>query len=162
VRENAGGWLREGAEHVQRLTLSTRVSPVDPHREALRLNAAGSRERRNGAYAEAAELHRRALEILRRVDARHAVALTQSNLALALSHLGDDSSAIALFEEAAATLRELGEEEHEGCTIANLGLVYRRNGRSRQSDDVLQIALTKLSPTSKAYEAVEAELSGTG
>jgi hypothetical protein len=162
VRENAGAWLREGAEHVRRMTLSTRVSPVDSHREALRLNAAGSRERRNGAYAEAVELHRRALEILRRVDARHAVALTQNNLALALSHLGDDSSAIALFEEAAATLRELGEEEHEGRIIANLGLVYRRHGRSRQSDDVLQTALTKLSPTSKAYEAVEAELTGTG
>jgi hypothetical protein len=162
VRERAVVWLREGAEHAQRMTPSTRVSPVDPHREALRLNAAGSRARRNGAYAEAVELHRRALEILGRVDARHTVALTQNNLALALSHLGDDSRAIALFEEAAATLRELGEEDHEGRIIANLGLVHRRHGRSRQSDDVLQVALTKLRPTSKAYEAVEAELTGAG
>jgi tetratricopeptide (TPR) repeat protein len=160
VRERTVAWLREGVEHAQRITLSTRVSPVDPHHEALRLNAAGSRQRRNGAYAEAVELHRRALEILGRVEAPHTVALTQNNLALALSHLGDDSRAIALFEEAAATLRELGEEEHEGRIIANLGLIHRRQGRSRQSDDVLQLALTKLRPTSKAYEAVEAELTG--
>jgi tetratricopeptide (TPR) repeat protein len=154
--------LRERAEHAKRFALSTRVRPVDPHREALRLNAAGSLQRRNGAYAEAAELHRRALELLGRVDARHAVALTQNNLALALSHLGDDSGAIALFEEAAATLRELGEEEHEGRIIANLALVHRRHGRSRVSDNVLQLALTKLTPASKAYEAVEAELARTG
>jgi tetratricopeptide (TPR) repeat protein len=160
VRQGAVAWLRQGAEHAKRMTLSTGVSPLDPHREALRLNSAGSQQRRNGAYAEAVELHRRALEILGRVDARHAVALTQNNLALALTHLGDDSRAIALFEEAAATLRELGEEEHEGRIIANLGLVYRRHGPSRQSDDVLQLALTKLRPTSKAYAAVEAELTG--
>ncbi len=162
VRESAVAWLREGVEHAQHMALSTRVSPFDPQREALRLNAAGSRQRRSGAYAEAVELHGRALAILGRVDARHAVALTQNNLALALSHLGDDSRAIALLEEAAATLRELGEEEHEGRIIANLGLVYRRGGPSRQSDHALQLALTKLRPTSKAYEAVEAELTGAG
>jgi hypothetical protein len=160
ARPSAVAWVGEGAERVRRMALSTRGSPVDPHREALRLNAAGTRQRRNGAYAEAVELHSRALEILGRVDARHAVALTQNNLALALSHLGDDSRAIALFEQAAATLRALGEEEHEGRIIANLGLVYRRHGPSRQSDDVLQLALTKLRPTSKAYAAVEAELTG--
>ena len=118
--------------------------------------------RRNGAYAEAVELHPRALEILRRADARHAVALTQSNLALALSQLGDDRSATALFEEAAETPRELGEEEHEGRIMANLGLVYRRQGRSRQSDDVVQVARTKLRPTSRDYEAVEAKLTRAG
>ena len=162
VRERAAACFGEGAARAQRMTLSTRVKSVDPHREALRLNAAGTRQRRNGAYAEAVELHYRALEILGRVDARHAVALTQNNLALALSHLGEDSRAIALFEEAAATLSELGEEEHEGRIIANLGLVYRRQGPSRQSDDVLQLALTKLRPTSRAYEAVEAELTRAG
>jgi tetratricopeptide repeat protein len=161
LRESAVTWMRAGVEHARRVT-ATWVRPVDPHREALRLNAAGTRQRRNGAHAEAVELHRRALEILSRVDARHAVALTQNNLALALSHLGDDSRAIALLEEAAATLRELGEEEQEGHAIANLGFVYRRHGSSRQSDDVLQLALTKLRPTSKAYAAVEAELTGIG
>jgi hypothetical protein len=152
--------LREGVKRMQlpRVSLGA-TQPIDLHREALRLNASGTRHRRNGAYAEAVELHRGALEILHRLDDRRAVALTQNNLALALSHVGDDDDAIAMFEEAAATLRELGDEEHEGRIIANLGLAHRRHGRPEQSENVLQLALTKLTPASGAYETVEAEVS---
>jgi tetratricopeptide (TPR) repeat protein len=130
----------------------------DPQREALRLNAAGTQHRRNGLFKEAVECHRRALEILRALDDRRAVALTQSNLALALSHAGDDDWAIGLFEEAAATLRELGDEEHEAQIIANLGLTHRRHGRREEGDNVLELALSKLSPASSAYHTIEAEL----
>jgi tetratricopeptide (TPR) repeat protein len=84
--------------------------------------------------------------------------LTQNNLALALSHLGDETSAIALFEEAAATLRDLGDEEEEGRIIANLGLAHRRHGRHAESESVLELALTKLTPATRAYGMVEAEL----
>jgi tetratricopeptide (TPR) repeat protein len=84
--------------------------------------------------------------------------LTQSNLALALSHAGDDESAIELFEEAAATLRDLGDEEHEAQIMANLGLAHRRHGRREEGDNVLELALTKLSPESSAYHTIEAEL----
>jgi hypothetical protein len=152
--------MREGVELVQRRRLSERTQPVDLQRAALRLNASGTRHRRNGAHARAVELHRRALEILLGLEDRRAVALTQNNLALALSHVGDDSGATALFEEAAATLRELGEEEHEGQIIANLGLAHRRHGRYEQSESVLKLALTKLTPDSRAYDAVEAEIAG--
>jgi hypothetical protein len=151
--------MREGAELLQRQRRSERSQPIDLQRAALRLNASGTRHRRNGAHARAVELHRRALEILQGLDDRRAVALTQNNLALALSHVGDDSGATALFEEAAATLRALGEEEHEGQIIANLGLAHRRHGRYEQSESVLKLALTKLTPASRAYEAVEAEIS---
>jgi tetratricopeptide (TPR) repeat protein len=151
--------MREGVERMQRQRLSQGTQSIDLHREALRLNASGTRHRRNGAYAEAVELHRSALEILHRLNDRRAVALTQNNLALALSHIGDDNHAIAMFEEAAAALRELGEEEHEGRIIANLGLAHRRHGRHEQSENVLQLALTKLTPASRAYETVEAEVS---
>ncbi len=151
--------MREGVARTQRQRLSHGAQPIELHREALRLNASGTRRRRNGAHAEAVELHRRALEILLGLDDRRAVALTQNNLALALSHLGEDSNAIAMFEEAAATLRELGEEEHEGRIIANLGLAHRRHGRYEQSENVLQFALTKLTPASRTYETVEAEVS---
>jgi tetratricopeptide (TPR) repeat protein len=150
--------MREGHERMQRQRRSQGTRPLDLHREALRLNASGTRHRRNGAHAEAVDLHRRALEILHRLDDRRAVALTQNNLALALSHVGDDSSAIALFEEAAAAMRELGEDEHEGRIIANLGLAHRRQGRHDESANVLQLALTKLTPASSAYETVEAEV----
>ena len=139
-------------------SVSRTTRPIDLQRAALRINASGTRHRRHGAHARAVELHRRALEILQGLDDRRAVALTQNNLALALSHIGDDSAATMLFEEAAATLRELGEEQHEGHIIANLGLAHRRYGRHEQSETVLKLALTKLTPASRAYEKVEAEL----
>jgi Tetratricopeptide repeat len=131
---------------------------IDPQGEALRLNAAGTQHRRDGHYDEAVECHRQALEILRELDDRRAVALTQSNLALALSHAGDDDWAIGLFEEAAATLRELGDEEDEARIMANLGVAHRRHGRPDEATNVLQLALTKLSPDSSAYHTIEAEL----
>jgi tetratricopeptide (TPR) repeat protein len=152
--------MREGVGRMERRSQETRS--IDLHREALRLNAAGTRHRRNGVHADAVESHRRALEILHGLDDRRAAALTQNNLALALSHVGDDSNAIALFEEAAATMRELGEEEHEGRIIANLGLAHRRRGRYEQSENVLRLALSKLTPASRAYETVRAEVSRAG
>jgi tetratricopeptide (TPR) repeat protein len=150
--------MREDVGRMHRQRLSPESRTIDLHHEARRLNAAGTRSRRDGAYAHAVELHRRALEILHGLDDRRAVALTQNNLALALSHVGDDINAISLFEEAAVTLHELGEEEHEGQIIANLGFAHRRNGRHEQSENVLQLALAKLPPTSRAYETVEAEI----
>jgi uncharacterized membrane protein YphA (DoxX/SURF4 family) len=139
-----------------------RIAPAPPRtdqqREALRLNAAGAQHRRDGLYEKAVECHRGALEILRALDDRRAVALTQSNLALALSHAGDDDWAIGLFEEAAETLRELGDEEHEAQIMANLGLAHRRHGRREEGDNVLELALSKLSPASSAYSTIEAEL----
>jgi hypothetical protein len=98
------------------------------------------------------------LEILRRLGDRRGVALTQSNPALALSHAGDDGWAVGLFEAAAATLREPGDEEHEARIMANLGVTHRRHGRPEEGDNVLELALSKLSPTSSAYQAIEAEL----
>lgn len=138
--------------------LASRVPRTDPRVKALRLNAAGTQYRRDGLYDHAVECHRRALGILRVLDDRQAVALTQSNLALALSHAGDDGWAIGLFEEAAAILRELGDEEHEAQIIANLGVAHRRHGRREEGDNVLELALSKLTPTSRAYQAIEAEL----
>jgi tetratricopeptide (TPR) repeat protein len=132
--------------------------PIDVQRQALRLNAAGASRRRGGAYAEAVDLHSRALVLLRDIDNPHAVALTQNNLALALSHVADDPDAISLFERAAATLHALGDKENEGKIMANLALAHRRHGRMDESADVLRLALTKLERDSSAYELVEAEL----
>jgi len=140
------------------LRFAWRAALLDPQREAMRLNASGTQQRRLRRYDEAVEYHRQALEILRVLGDRHGVALTQSNLALALSHAGDDIWAVALFEEAAATLRELGDEEHEARIMANLGVTHRRHGRPQEGDNVLELALSKLNPASSAYEAIEAEL----
>jgi tetratricopeptide (TPR) repeat protein len=140
------------------IRFARRTALLDPQREAIRLNAAGTQQRRSGRYDEAVEYHRQALELLRALDDRRAVALTKSNLALALSHAGDDVWAVGLFEEAAATLRELGDEEHEARIMANLGVAHRRHGRPEEGDNVLELALSKLSPASSAYQAIEAEL----
>jgi tetratricopeptide (TPR) repeat protein len=139
------------------IRFASRPARTEPLREALRLNAVGAQHRRDGRYDEAVECHRQALEILRTLGDRRAVALTQSNLALALSHAGDDEWAIGLFEEAAATLRDLGDEEHEAQIMANLGLAHRRHGRPEEADNVLELALTKLTPASTAYQAIEAQ-----
>ena len=140
------------------IRFAQRAALVDPKREAIRLNATGTQQRRNGRYDEAVEYHRRALELLRSVGDRRGVALTQSNLALALSHAGDDAWAVGLFEEAAATLHELGDAEREAQIMANLGITHRRHGRPEEADNVLELALSKLRPTSSAYQAIEAEL----
>lgn len=126
--------------------------------DALRLNAAGVRLRREGSPSEAAEQHRAALGILRELGDDRSVALTLNNLALALSHVGDDAAAVELFHQAAAILGGLGDEQHEGQVIANLGLAHRRHGRGEEADNVLQLALAKLAPASSEYRTVEAEL----
>jgi hypothetical protein len=166
----AGGWIastsRAGTTKARALTeqlkreTSSRLATDSSvrTREALQLNAEGTRLRRHESYDEAVDLHQQALAILRDVGDQRAVALTLNNLALAVSHTDRDGQAIALFEEAASILHELGDEEHEGRVIANLGLTHRRHGRREQSDNVLQLALTKLAPASREYQTVEAEL----
>ncbi len=147
------------AAGVRQIQLSPPTRPIDLQREALRLNAEGTNRRRAGGYTEAVDLHTRALILLRDIDNPHAVALTQNNLALALSHVGDDGDAISLFEQAAATLHELGDKENEGKIMANLALAHRRHGRDDESANVLRLALSKLERDSSAYELVEAQLS---
>jgi len=147
----------KAAASVRQVQLSP-PRPIDLQRQALRLNAEGTNHRRRGAYEEAIDLHSRALILLRDVDDPHALALTQNNLALALSHVGDDPNAISLFEQAAATLDELGDKENEGKIMANLALAHRRHGRTDESKTVLRLALTKLERDSSAYELVEAQL----
>jgi tetratricopeptide (TPR) repeat protein len=140
----------------------SRPRHIDLQREALRLNAAGTQRRRDGAADEAVRLHSQALEMLRGAEDPHATALVQNNLALALSHVGDDRGATTLFEEAAATVRALGDAEHEGRIMANLAIAHRRHGRVDECDDILRAALTKLRRDSSAYKRVEAELARAG
>ena len=143
---------------VAAMQAASRTRRSDLRRHALQLNAAGAQYRRDGRYDDAVDCHRRALDMFAALDDRKAVALTQSNLALALSHAGDDKWAIGLFEEAAATLHELGDEQHEAQIIANLGLAHRRHGRREEGDNVLELALSKLPRASSEYRAIEAEL----
>jgi tetratricopeptide (TPR) repeat protein len=157
----SGSSARDGIRRTVRATAISfvpRPARVDPQRQAIRLNAVGTQHRRSGRYDEAVECHRRALQILRALGDLRGVALTQSNLALALSRAGNDDWSVGLLEEAAAMLRELGDEEHEAQIMANLGVTHRRHGRREQGDNVLELALSKLSPASTAYQEIAAEL----
>lgn len=151
------------AGRLTRLRAGAAARPARPEpnarlRQASRLNAQGSQLRREGRYALAAERHRAALTLLRALGDRRGEALTLNNLALALEHAGDNRTAVGLFEESARILGELRDDESEGQVIANLGLAQRRWGHPEEAASLLQDALEKLSPDSRAYRAVEAEL----
>lgn len=127
-------------------------------REALRLNAQGVELRKRGECQEAAECHRAALEILQDVGDWRGVALTQSNIALALERAGAEEEAVPYFEEAIWTLRELDDPEREGQVIANLGAMHLRHGRSDEAAELFEAALERLSPASEARVQVERQL----
>jgi tetratricopeptide (TPR) repeat protein len=161
----AVGRLRARATQVFRAGRAQFSSPparepaaLDRRHQALRLNELGAELRRSGNYKLAAEQHRAALAIVRDVGDRRAEALTLNNLALALAHTGD-ATALQHFEQSLVVLRELGDEEHEGRVIANLGFVHRRQGRSEEAENLLHAALDKLPPDSSAYHQVEKQLS---
>jgi tetratricopeptide (TPR) repeat protein len=157
----SGSRLGRNVDRTARATAIRFAPPaarLAPAREAIRLNATGTQHRRSGRYDEAVECHLQALEILRALGDRRGAALTQSNLALALSHAGDDNWAVGLFEEAAATLGELGDEELKAQIMANLGITHRRHGRQEKGDNALELALAKLSPTSSTYQSIISEL----
>jgi tetratricopeptide (TPR) repeat protein len=71
---------------------------------------------------------------------------------------GHYDEAVACHRQALEILRTLGDEQHEAQIMANLGFTHRRHGRREQGDNVLELALSKLSPASNAYHAIEAEL----
>jgi tetratricopeptide (TPR) repeat protein len=84
--------------------------------------------------------------------------MTLNNLALALSHTGDEGGAIQHFDEAREILREISDEHHEGQVLANLGLLHGRRGRHEQALYCLEEALAKLDPRSPAFGHVEEQL----
>jgi tetratricopeptide (TPR) repeat protein len=126
--------------------------------EALRLNALGSRLRREGDAEGAAEQHRAALHFFRALGDRRAEALTLNNVGLALASGGEDGTAVEHFEAAVTILDELDDPHHEGQVLANLGATHMRHGRKDEATELLQTALEKLEPASPAARQVEEQL----
>lgn len=56
--------------------------------------------------------------------------VSRASLALAIEGGGVSRAAIEIFEQAAAMLRDLGDEQYEGQVMANLALAFRRHGRN--------------------------------
>lgn len=140
--------------------LEERLRSADPapRREALRLNTLGSELRRNGDPRLAAEHHRLALAIYRRLRDARAEALTLSNLALALAAAEEDAAAVEAFEQALAILRSLGYAQYEGQVAANLATLHDRCGRAEEAGVWLRVAFEKLPPGSRVYRQVEQRL----
>ena len=164
-RREVLSWSRRQLERAPRLASHTTFAAPAPAfrrahraREALRRNAEGVQLRRHGSYSEAAAEHRAALEILRALGDQRSVALTLNNLALAVSHDGDDTTAVALFEEAATILsrarRRPGRRTGDGEPRP-----HAPPSRSqRRGEQRAPAGAAKLEPASNAYHQVEAEL----
>ncbi|HEX6763354.1 MAG TPA: tetratricopeptide repeat protein [Gaiellaceae bacterium] len=138
------------------------ASPVAPpeaqHRRAVELNARGAQLRSEGRPDQAAEQHRQALAIFRRLGDRKGEAPTLNSLALALEAAGDTDAAVERFEQAITILHNDGDELHEGRVIANLGFTMLRHGEDDQARRLLETALDKLDPESRTAQQVVEQL----
>jgi tetratricopeptide (TPR) repeat protein len=145
------GWPYAGAA-------SPVAPPAEQHRRALELNARGAQLRTEGHPDQAAEQHRQALAIFRRLGDRSGEAPTLNSLALALEEAGDTDAAVERFEQALTILRDEGDERHEGRVIANLGFTMLRHGEDDRARDLLEAALQKLDPESRTAQQVVEQL----
>lgn len=102
----------------------------DASRESLALDGAGETCQLSGSFAEAAELHRRAADICRRLDARWPLAKAQAHLADALTALGAHEPARAARDDALRLLS--GFDDPGAVDLAAYGT--RRLGDGRQDD----------------------------
>jgi tetratricopeptide (TPR) repeat protein len=134
------------------------TDPGEEHRRALELNARGAQLRSEGHPEQAAEQHRQALAIFRRLGDRRGEAPTLNSLALALDAAGDTEAAVERFEQALTILRDEGDERHEGRVIANLGFTMMRHGEDDRARDLLETALEKLDPESRTAQQVVEQL----
>jgi hypothetical protein len=146
-----GGWPYAGDSTAQ-------LEPDEQHKRAVQLNAEGAQLRSEGRAEEAAERHRQALAIFRRLGDRRAEAPTLNSLALALDATGDTEAAIERFEQALSILHDLHDEKHEGKVIANLGFTILRHGDDDRARGLLESALDKLDPESRAAQQVVEQL----
>ncbi len=146
-----GGWPYAGGATVS-------AAPEEEHRRALELNARGAQLRSAGRPEQAAEQHRRALAIFRKLGDRSGEAPTLNSLALALEAAGDTDAAVERFEQALTILRDEGDERHEGRVIANLGFTMLRHGEDDRARDLLETALQKLDPESQTAQQVVEQL----
>ena len=148
---------QSGGTTLSRLSARSSAPPVQQS-QAARLNTLGAQLRREGHHERAAEQHRAALALVRGLDDKRAEALTLNNLALAVVHTEGLAASIRFFEQALVVLRELGDVEHEGRVIANLGFVHRSHGHGEEAEGLLHEALEKLPANSSAYRRVEEQL----
>ncbi|MGC9083544.1 MAG: tetratricopeptide repeat protein, partial [Anaerolineae bacterium] len=68
--------------------------------------------------------------------------------------------AIACYEESLRIKRALGDRHGEGQTLANMGVLYKRQGDLEKARALWREALSKLHPASPDYRTVKGWLEG--
>ncbi len=130
--------------------------------DGRRCNAFGMRLRRAGERERAAVMHQAARLIFAETGNRRDEALALNALGLTLAALGEHEQALERFAQARALLRELGDEECEAKVIANIGFAKQQAGEETEAAALLQAALLKLAPHTRAYRIVEQRLQRAG
>lgn len=140
-----------------RLSASERVA----NRLALSRNALGMQLRRVGEPAEAAEQHRTARARARcsRPPATAAAKRWRQTASRSRSQTpATNRPRWPRSNRHGRCWRALGDQEHEGKVLANIGNVKQRGGAADEAAELLQTALAKLEPETPAYRLVERQL----
>jgi tetratricopeptide (TPR) repeat protein len=105
-----------------------------------------------GALGEAEQTLREAVDTARRMGLRDALGIAQSNLGLALTHLGRYDEAIHIMRE---VIDSLAAENRllEGCTRGYIAIAYQRRGDLVEAEREARLAVVRLakSPSARAY-----------
>jgi tetratricopeptide (TPR) repeat protein len=105
------------------------------------LDALGRVRRGLGRYEEAADLHRRALEIFQEDHNAVGQARALGNLGLTDERLGHHAEAAARFQAALDLFRTVGHLAGEGNALDGLGMAYQRQGRYPEAVGYLRQAV---------------------
>jgi non-specific serine/threonine protein kinase len=115
----ARGHLSEGLRYLERLLQLAAGAPADAIARAY--EGAGNLARDLGDYARAAECHRQALALRRRLGEPVGIAASLNDLANVLADQDDYQAAMLLYEESLTRYREIGAAPTVALLLHNLG-----------------------------------------
>jgi predicted ATPase/serine/threonine protein kinase len=121
-------YLAEGRDRLGKLLkLGGAEAPASKAR-ARALFAAGVLAGEQGDYASADALTHESLEIARKLDDKHAVAVSLNALAVHARDRGDITASRSLFEESLVLWKECGDQLAVARSLSNLANVVKLNG----------------------------------
>jgi DNA-binding SARP family transcriptional activator/tetratricopeptide (TPR) repeat protein len=147
------GRREEAREHLEQALRKGKDldNPVD---QAHTLQVYGVLWHREGAYAEAIDYNRRALDCYRTAGHRAGQAGALNSIGWILSLSGDHEAAIACCEQALALMRSIGHRPGEAATSDSLGVAHHGLGQYDEAAAYLRRAVSLYRETdSRAGEA---------
>ncbi len=134
-------WMRR--ERANFLAFIEHSSSHDQPSRAIELiDALSSLLFREGPWPQAGELHRRAIELARRIDDPFAEANACLGLGIIGHRTGDKHEAAEILERARRIYQRLGNRLGDANALLGLGLLHYRTGVYQDAADLLQQALT--------------------